>query len=154
MLIRARPRVLVDADALLAASASPSEHGASLVILRMAEITLIDAYAPQQVLTEVRRNLENKLPEALPAMQMIVSRCLTIMPDATAFEIAPYLGLAHEKDLPILVAALKTQCAWLVTFNGKHFRPGHSDVAVVTPAEFLMQVRDVLAHLGSRASWS
>jgi predicted nucleic acid-binding protein len=154
MLVRVRPRVLVDADVLLAASASPSEHGASLVILRMAEITLIDAYAPQQVLTEVQRNLEAKLPQALPAMQMIVSRCLTVLPDATASEIAPYRGLAHEKDLPILVAAVKAKCPWLVTFNGKHFRPGHSDVAVATPGEFLMQVRDVLAHLGSRASWS
>jgi hypothetical protein len=69
-------------------------------------------------------------------------------------EIVPYLGLAHEKDLPILVTALKAQCPWLVTLNGKHFRPGHSGVAVVTPGEFLMQVRDILAHPGSRASWS
>ena len=43
MLNRDRPRVFVDADVLLAACASPSEHGASLVILRMAEITLLDA---------------------------------------------------------------------------------------------------------------
>jgi predicted nucleic acid-binding protein len=154
MSARARPRVLVDADALLAASASPSEHGASLVILRMAEITLIEACIPQQVLTEVQRNLEAKSPQALPAMQMIVARCLTVLPDATASEIVPYLGLAHERDLPILVTALKAQCPWLVTLNGKHFRPGHSGVVVVTPGEFLMQVRDILAHPGSRASWS
>jgi len=152
MPIGVRPRVLVDADVLLAASASPSEHGASLVILRMAEITLIDAYAPQQVLTEVQRNLEAKLPQALPAMRMIVSRCLTLLPDATASQVAPYRGLAQEKDLPILVAALEAQCPWLVTFNGKHFRPGYPDVGVVTPGDLVVQVRDVLAQLGSRVN--
>ena len=46
-----RPRVLVDADGLFAGAAAPSEQGASLVILRMAEITLIEAVASQQVIT-------------------------------------------------------------------------------------------------------
>ena len=35
-----KPRVFVDADVLFAGAASPSEHGASFVVLRMAEITL------------------------------------------------------------------------------------------------------------------
>ena len=37
-----KPRVFVDADVLFAGSASPSEHSASLVVLRLAEITLIE----------------------------------------------------------------------------------------------------------------
>lgn len=55
-------RVFIDADVLFAGSASSSEHGASLVILKMAEITLIDAVASQQVIDEVERNLSQKLP--------------------------------------------------------------------------------------------
>ena len=38
-----KPRVFVDVDVLFAGAAAPSEHGASLTILRMAEITLIEA---------------------------------------------------------------------------------------------------------------
>ena len=113
----------------------------------MAEIPLIEACAPQQVVTEVQRNLQAKLPQARPAMQMIVSRCLQVLPDATVADIAPYEGLTHEKDLPILVAALKADCPWLVTSNVRHFKPGHLGVAVVTPGEFLAQVRDLLAYL-------
>ena len=45
-----KPRVFVDADVLFAGAAAPSEHGASLVVLRMAEITLIDALASPQVI--------------------------------------------------------------------------------------------------------
>ena len=55
------PQVFVDADVLFAGSASPSEFGASLVVLRMAEITLIKAVTSQQVITETERNLS---PEA------------------------------------------------------------------------------------------
>ena len=36
-------RVFVDADVLFAGAASGSEHPASLVVLRLAEITLIEA---------------------------------------------------------------------------------------------------------------
>jgi hypothetical protein len=40
------------------------------------EITLIEAVATQQVVTEVERNLEEKMPAAIPAVHMLVSRCL------------------------------------------------------------------------------
>lgn len=40
---RGPPRIFVDADGLFAGAASPSEHGASLLVLRMAEITLVEA---------------------------------------------------------------------------------------------------------------
>ncbi|MBM3188163.1 MAG: PIN domain-containing protein [Chloroflexi bacterium] len=143
----ARPRVLVDADTLLAACASPSEHGASLMVLRMAEITLIEALAPTQVIEEVRRNLEAKLPEAWPAFSTIVSRCLHVLPDPSGEAVSGYRGLAHAEDLPILVAAVEAGCQWLVTFNVRHYQPGHPDVAVVRPGEFVVKVRDLLSRL-------
>ena len=143
-----RPRVLVDADALLAACASPSEHGASLVILRLAEITLLEALTCEQVLLEVRRNLLAKLPQALPILETIVSRCLEVVPDPSAADVARYAGLAHDEDLPILVAACLHGCPWLVTFNLRHFQPGCAQVTVVRPGEFVLRIRDQLSHLG------
>ena len=124
-----KPRVFVDADVLLAAAASPSEHGASLVVLRMAEITLIEAYTSHQVITEVQRNLQAKLPQAWPTLQTIVGRCLRIIEDPPPAEIERYTTLANEKDLPILVAAIRGHCRWLVSFNTRHFQPGHPEVA-------------------------
>ena len=47
---RTKPRVFVDADVLFAGAASPSAHSASLVLLQMAEITLLDALTSQQVI--------------------------------------------------------------------------------------------------------
>ena len=142
-----KPRVFIDADVLFAGAASPSEHGASLVVLRMAEITLIEALTSQQVLTEVERNLAGYLPSTLPAFRMIVSRCLRVVDDPRPVEIMSHYGQADPKDLPILVAAVREACPWLVTFNVRHFQPGHRSVTVVRPGEFVQEVRGLLAHL-------
>jgi hypothetical protein len=142
-----RPRVFVDADVLFAGAASPSEHSASLVVLRLAEITLIQAISSVQVITEAERNLEAKLPQALPAFGLIISRCLHVVSDPQPNDLLPHADLANPKDLAILVAALRERCPWLVTFNVRHYQPGHSDVTIVRPGEFVLRVRDLLAHL-------
>ena len=142
-----KPRVFVDADVLFAGAASPGEQGASLLVLRLAEITLIEAVASQQVITEAERNLGDKLPAALPAFRHLVSRCLEIIPNPAAEDLRPHQGLAEPQDLPILVAALQAGCPWLTTFNIRHYQPGHADITVLRPGDFILRVRDRLAFL-------
>lgn len=141
------PQVFIDADVLFAGSASPSEYGASLVVLRMAEITLINAIISQQVITEAERNLADKIPAALPAFHLLVQRCLQVVPNPKRTDLATFQGMADEKDLPILATAVREQCTWLLTFNVRHFQPGHSAVTVLNPGSFLTEVRYLLARL-------
>jgi hypothetical protein len=143
----AKPRIFVDADVLFAGAASPSEHGASVLVLRMAEITLVEALTSEQVIAEAERNLAEKLPRALPAFRLIASRCLRVVPDPSPTDLEPYRGLADPADLPILVAALREGCPWLVTFNLRHYQPGHPGVTVLRPGDLLLRVRDRLARL-------
>ncbi len=147
-----KPRVFVDADVLFAGAAAPAEHGASLTILRMAEITLIEAVTSQQAVAEAERNLEAKLPATLPAFRLIVSRCLHVTADPALADLAPHAGLADPADLPLLVAALREGCPWLVTFNVRHYRPGHPQVTVLRPGDLILRVRDLLAGLASQGS--
>ena len=142
-----RPRVFVDADVLFAGAASPSAHGASLTVLRMAEITLVEALTSQQVIVEAERNLADKLPQALPAFRLLVSRCLRVVPSPAPADLRPYAGLAEAADLPIRVAALREACPWLVTFNVRQHHPGHPDIIVLQPGEFVLRVRDLLARM-------
>lgn len=144
-----KPRLFVDADVLFAGAAAPSEHGASLVVLRMAEITLIDAVTSEQVIVEAERNLSEKLPAALPAFRLIVSRCLRVTATPQPGDLAAYVGRADAKDLPILVAALQESCPWLVTFNVRHYQPGIPSITVLRPGEFVVRVRHLLANLTS-----
>ena len=142
-----KPFVFIDADVLFAGAASPSEHSASLLVLRLAEITLIEAITSEQVITEAERNLEAKVPKALPVLRHLINRCLRIVKDPEPEDLQPYLGLADPKDLPILVAALRESCPWLVTFNTRHYQPGHENVSVVTPGDLILRIRDRIAQL-------
>ncbi len=144
-----KPRVFIDADVLFAGAASPNEHSASLVILRMAEITLIEAMTSEQVITEVARNLEEKMPAAMPAFQLLVSRCLHVVSDPTASEIKTLSKAADAKDLPILAAAVREGCAYLTTYNIRHFQPGVETVSVLKPGDLVQRVRYLLAQMSS-----
>ncbi len=145
-----KPRLFIDADVLFSGAAAPAEHSASLVILRLAEITLIEAIASEQVIVEAERNLVTKFPAAMPAFHLLVHRCLRVVPSPQQQDLLPYRGLANEKDLPILVAALQNKCEWLVTFNIRHFQPGHPDIRVLRPGEVLLRVRELLSGLPGR----
>ncbi|MEJ2266832.1 MAG: PIN domain-containing protein [Anaerolineales bacterium] len=147
---KGKPRVFVDSDVLFAGSASPSEHGASLIVLRLAELTLIETIASEQVIAEAQRNLAERLPKALPAFQLLVSRCLRVVPDPSQTEVQKHGGQADPKDLPILVAALREKCEFLVTFNIRHYQPGHPDLVILRPGEFILRIRDLLAQLSEK----
>lgn len=142
-----KPRVFIDADVLFAGAASPHEHGASLMVLRLAEITLIELVASQQVITEAERNLEVKLPQVLPVFQLLIHRSLRIVPDPCKEDLSPYQERAEKKDLPVLVAALREQCSYLVTFNQRHFHPAKGAIMILKPGDFVLRVRDLLSNL-------
>lgn len=118
-----------------------------MVVLRLSEITLIKAITSEQVITEVERNLTQKLPASLPAFRLLVSRCLKVVNNPPRAELANFAGLADGKDLPILATAVREQCPWLVSYNTRHFQPGHPDVTVLQPGAFIQRVRHLLAHL-------
>ncbi|MFZ5819904.1 MAG: PIN domain-containing protein [Chloroflexota bacterium] len=140
-------RIFVDADVLFAGSASPNENSASLVLLRMAEITLLEAVVSKQVLTEAKRNLREKIPSALPAFELLVGRCLKEVPDPSTEEIKTLTGLVDPADAPILASAIREQCSYLATFNVRHYQPGVKTVVVLKPGDLIQQVRYLLSVL-------
>jgi predicted nucleic acid-binding protein len=142
-------RVFVDSDVLFAGSASPNEYSASLVILRMAEITLIEAVTSEQVITEVKRNLEEKMPKAIPAFQMLVNRCLKVVSNPSIEDFRKNSFAANPKDLPILVAALLESCSYLTTYNIRHYQPGVEELTVLKPGDLVLRTRYLLAQMFS-----
>jgi predicted nucleic acid-binding protein len=143
-------KVFVDADVIFAGSAAPSEHGASHVVLQMGEITLLDCITSQQAVTEVERNLAEKLPAKLPEFRLIASRCLRVVPDPKPADLTHHRGQADPEDLPLLVAALRESCSYLLTFNLRHFRPIAGQIRVQRPGEFLLSIRRRLSALSSQ----
>jgi hypothetical protein len=142
-----RLRIFFDADVIFAAAASPSEQAASLVLLRLAEISLVEALTCAQVVQEVERNLRAKIPSALPVFQVLAGRCLAVLPDPEPAEVRACAGSADWKDLPILVAAAQSDCPYLASFHLRHFLPGLPQVEVLEPGALVMRLRDRLVRM-------
>jgi predicted nucleic acid-binding protein len=140
------PRVLVDADALVAGAFSTT--GASHLVLRLGELSILECLAPIQVKVEAERNLRYKLPAALPTFQALIQHALTFTPDPSAEEVARFLTQAHPEDASILASAMLNDCQYLVTFNTRHYYPDSSTpVTILTPGKFLQQLREAISQL-------
>lgn len=141
-----RPRVYIDSDVLLAAAASP--HGASHIIVKLAELTLIEGVISEAVQIEVERNLRAKLPAAFPAYRVLLQAAkLYTAPWPTPEQLIAYRGQADPKDLIHLVAACSAGCQYLVTHNTKHYAPQAGLIQVLKPGAFLEQIRALFSQL-------
>ncbi len=139
--------VFFDSDALIAGSASPD--GASFVLLQLSELGLIKGFTSKKVVDECCKNLQKKLPGALPIFEQIISCTLKVVANPSNKETEPYNNMAHEKDLPILASALKIKAQFLVTFNTKDFYPKPElGLKVIEPGDLLKSIRSKLSKLG------
>lgn len=139
-------RLFVDSDVVIAGSASTT--GASHLVLQLSELGLIEAVASEQVRSEVERNLEARLPEALPHFRVLADAAIRWVKDPAARSLQPFKAQAHPKDLPILVAAVKSRSHTLLTFNVKDYRPKEG-IRIVAPGVFLERLREHLLGLAS-----
>ena len=139
------PAVFVDADVLIAGSASTG--GASHLILQLGELGLIDVVSSDQARREAERNIARKLPEASQTFDRLIRSACRWVPDPSEEELAGHTDEADEEDLPILVAAAAAGCPILVTFNVRDFHPRSLDVTVETPAAFVERLRGRLRGL-------
>ena len=140
-----KPRLFLDTSALLAALASPT--GAGNMILAFAEAQLITLVVSEQVLVEAERNLQAKLPSAIPEYRRFLTTCpLERVSTPSAADVAIAKEIIHPKDAPILMAAMNAQVDYLVTLNRKHFLDDpevarKSGLRIGTPEDFLAWLR-------------
>ncbi|MCC5907793.1 MAG: PIN domain-containing protein [Balneolaceae bacterium] len=132
--------VFFDSDALIAGSAS--QRGASFVLLQLSELGLIQGIVSKKVIEECRKNIQNKLPDALPHFEQIIDHAVKIVDNPAQKELKDYLNMADEKDVPILVAAIQAKAEYLVTFNTKDYFPGDTvKLSIVKPGNLLKKIR-------------
>jgi predicted nucleic acid-binding protein len=130
-------RAFLDANVLVAGARSRT--GASRAILRLGEITLLDAVTSPFAIEEAERALTRLLPAALPAFRLLLDACCRVVAASPAVA-AQVVNHAHTKDTPILAAALESECDRLVTHNVRDFRRS-GPITVVTPASLMEEIR-------------
>ncbi|MBN1956143.1 MAG: putative toxin-antitoxin system toxin component, PIN family [Anaerolineae bacterium] len=143
-----KPRILLDASALIAGLASPT--GGSNVILSLAEAELVAIVVSEQVLAEAERTLHNKLPKAVVEYRrLLAAGSLEIVADPLDAEVAAAAEIIHPKDAPILAAAMACHVDYVVTLDRKHFLDDphvarRSGLRIGTPGDFLAWFREQL----------
>ena len=141
-----RPRVFFDADVLFAGSVSIT--GASHILLRLSELTLLDGITSEQAVTEAARNLSRKLPQYASTLRALVASAVEIIPDPSFDALRPYLPEADLKDVPILAAACIQGADYLVTFNSRDYWPRQDrHIEVSSAGDLLLKIREQVAHL-------
>ncbi len=145
---RVKTRVFLDSDVLLAGITSVTDFAASLVLVRLAEINLIEAVCSEQIIMEVQHTLKIKMPGALESFRLLVNHSIKVKPDPSPAERASCRKLATKLYIPILAVALREQCVWLATFNERQYMPGHPDIMITRPDELVSRLRGQFAWQG------
>ena len=144
-----RPELFFDASALFAGVIS--EAGAARALLLLSEAGAIAITVSEQVIVETERTLARKAPAAIPYYrETLHASRIRIVRDPIPAEGAAALGMiAHEPDVPILVAAIKIKTSFPVTLNRRHFIDDpevarRSGLRIGTPGDALAWVRSEL----------
>lgn len=141
-----QPQLFFDASALFAGVVSAV--GAARALLLLSEAGVIAITVSEQVIAETERTLARKASAALPFYrETLRASQIRIVKDPSAAEVAAARGMiAHEPDVPILVAAIKVKTGYLVTLNRRHFIEDsevarRSGLRIGTPGDALAWVR-------------
>jgi predicted nucleic acid-binding protein len=137
--------VCVDSDVLIAGLMSTK--GASHAILVLGELGLFRLLVPKAAVEEVRRNLRELLPDAIPLFDQFLSCPAVKVCTVSARDEAAARPHAETKDVPILAAAIGSGAALLVTHNTRHFASTGS-VKILRPSTLLEEARAWIATRG------
>jgi len=138
--------VCVDADVVVAGLFSTK--GASHAVLVLGEIGVLRLSVPAAAVEQIRRNVNAKLPAALPSFERFLASPAVTISTPRAADLARAKGRAHPGDEPILAGAYASRANLLVTHNVRHFRVV-TDVRVVRPAKLVEEVRAWMAGFGA-----
>ena len=125
--------MFLDANILFSAAKS---DGAVRALLRLLLDRGHECRADAYVVAEARRNLLNKGPQAMAALDALLGH-LHLAPALTRASDLAALAWLPPKDRPVLAAAIRLGCDALVTGDRQHFGSAHgkrvAGVAIHSP---------------------
>ncbi len=148
--------VFLDSNVIL--SGLFSERSAPRILLDLLSLGLpfLVGATGRYNLIEIERNLKKKMPSLLFLYKSYLPKVnLKVIPLPRPEEVRDFSGKIAEKDIPVLISAIRSKVDYLVTGDKQHFGkmkeldkyPFH----VVTPSEFLDSILpEILKGLGEK----
>ena len=136
------PRVFVDTNVFFSGFYSPDN--APGVILRMMLDNRITLVISKQILNEIVRTFQTKLPRALPALRRFLENApLKVIEDPFPEKIVRWREHLQEADASIFTAAINADADFFITGDNHFLRneklKAKSGITVISPANFIKQ---------------
>jgi predicted nucleic acid-binding protein len=135
-------RLFLDSNVIL--SGLLSERGAPRIILDLLSLgfPFLTGSTGRYNLIEIERNLKKRMPGVWPVYKRYLPRLnLTVIPVPQLEELGEFFGKVADKDIPVLVSAIKAKADLLITGDKRHFGKLKSvdryQLTIVTPSEFI-----------------
>lgn len=147
-------RVFLDSNVIL--SGLLSDTGAPRTILDLITLNLpfLVGSTGRYNLIEIERNLEKKMPGILSVYKRYLPKLnLNIIPLPRPEEVGEFSGKIANKDVPVLVSAIRSKADFLVTGDKQHFQKlkssGNYSFRIVTPSELIeLILPEVIKEIG------
>lgn len=136
-----QPKIFIDSSVLIAAAISPSGSARDLIMRSFRN--KLKVVISDLVIAETQKNLANKAPQALPALQLFLEVLNPEVVSPTKTFILKASKVVELKDAPIVAGASYSKADYLVTFDRKHLLLHKREiktilkVKVVTPDELI-----------------
>jgi predicted nucleic acid-binding protein len=137
-------RVYVDANVFFSGVvATNGPFAASHVLLVTSNISPLELVCAEMSVLESRRNLEEKVPEAISDLEVIIEHGVTVVPDPSPEREREFFEYADRKDAIHLAAAVDNECGYLATYNLSDFSAEELEIEVVEPGVIVGSMRQV-----------
>lgn len=142
--LRKIPKVFIDSSVLIAAAISPKGSARDLIMNALR--SKIQVVISDLVIEETQRNLANKVPQALPALQLFLEALNPELVSPSKALVLKVSKVIELKDAPIVGGALAAKAEYLVSFDRKHLLQHnkeiktHFGIKVVTPDQIIKGV--------------
>ncbi len=136
-----KARLFLDSSVWLAGLGSPL--GAAGWVLFLAESGEIEVITSEQVLIEVRRNIEvKKIPHGARLGTILSNRKPLVLPHFKETELLRWVFLVPPKDCHVLAGAFKSKADALISLDKDHILlpkvRASFQVPIMSPGEFLV----------------
>jgi len=134
-------KVFLDSSVIISGLAS--KKGGSFEVLVLAELNIITPCICEDVVSEVYRNVQKKLPGSLAYIYTLFKELPFELIDPTEEDMEQAKELINEKDASILAAAMTGKVDWLLSLD-KHFLKANIEdkigFRICAPGEFLYKL--------------
>lgn len=133
-------KVFLDSSVIITGLAS--SKGGSREILNLAELKFLVPIISEQVVREVTRNIEKKLPDRLPHYFQLFRLLPFVMVEPGLEDLEKARKLINPQDAGILASALTAGVDWLISLD-KHFLALNNEellMKIGSPGDFFESV--------------